>query len=46
VDGELGLARVGDGASAVPVAEGDVVLGLEAEDVDVEVPGRVDVRTR
>ena len=43
VDLELGLARVDDGAPAVAVAEGDVVLGDEAEDVGVEGQGGVDV---
>ena len=42
-DVELGLARVDDGAPAVAVAEGDVVLLLEAQDVGVELLRLVDV---
>ena len=37
VDLELRLGGVDDGAPAVPVAEGDVVLLLEAEDIGVEL---------
>ena len=42
-DQELGLVGMDDGAPAVAVAEGDVVLRLEAEDVGVEALGLVDV---